>query len=203
MNVHSGERDITPLHELLWLSCAAKRCCSTRTVLPTSGDIRRIATALDVPPESFLRPVPADPSDNAGALLAPSWEPFRVALARRPLKGRPATCVFLMQLTDDVARCGLGSLRPLSCQAFPAVGNGLLVDVAGDHGCTCRNWGPGDLDRPHAGALLRRQEDERRKDQAVVQAWNARTDAPGAAVGWSFADLCRYLLATSAEGEPI
>jgi Fe-S-cluster containining protein len=189
---------VIPMHELLWLSCSAKRCCSTRTVLPTGGDIRRIATALDVVPESFLRAVPADPSDEAGAVLAPSWEPFRLALARRPLKGRPATCSFLLTLGDDVARCGLGSVRPLPCQAFPAVGTSGVVQVASSHGCTCRPWGLGDLDRHQSAALLRQEEEERRRDSVAIRAWNARAEGFGTEAGWSFTDLCRYLFAASA-----
>jgi hypothetical protein len=181
-----------PLHELLWLSCAAKRCCSARTVLPTGADIWRIATRLQAPPESFLRPVAADPNADDAFLLAPAGQLFHAALARRTVQGRVSVCVFLMQLGDRAARCGLDGLRPLPCRSFPAESAGGALRVGDDLPCTCRCWSLADLDRAHASALLRQEQQERRQYHAIIQAWNARVGAGEA--GDTFPDFCSYLL---------
>lgn len=178
-----------PHHELLWLHCAAKRCCAVRTVRPTGGDIWRIATALEVAPESFLRAIPAEPAD-AGFRLSARGPLQQLALARRPAKLRQGACIFLMLLGDDVARCGLGALRPLPCQAFPAGGAGGTVRVAEPHGCTCRAWTLADLDRPAAAALLAREAAERALDRQIAAAWNQQP--AGAPV--ALADVCGYVL---------
>lgn len=181
-----------PAHELLWLCCAAKRCCSVRTVLPTGADIWRIATALDVPPQSFLRPVAAQSAVEGAFLLGPERQPFHAALARRVVKSRPAACVFLVQLGEHAARCGLDGLRPLPCHAFPAVGDGQIVRVSDEQPCSCRTWALADLDRPHIAAVLHQEQGEREAYHEVIRAWNARIAEHAAPC--SFADFCDYLL---------
>lgn len=183
---------MTPLHELLWLSCGSKRCCSTRTVRPTGGDIWRIATQLHVPPESFLRAIPAEPDMSEGFLLSPSNAPMQVALARRTVKARQATCVFLMQIGDEAARCGLGELRPLACQAFPACGEHGVVQASADHGCTCRTWNLADIERVQAAAVLQQETDERELDRRLIGEWNAQVTATGHT--FSLNDFCGYLI---------
>lgn len=183
-----------PYHELLWLGCAAKRCCSLRTVRPTGGDIWRIATRLHVPPESFLRTIPAEPVEH-GFLLAPDGQPCQLALARRVATARQATCVFLMRIGDEAARCGLGELRPLPCQAFPAEGTGRVFGIDRDNGCTCRTWNLADLDRAVVADLLRQQADERAFDRQIVDEWNAQI-AASTRPSWSLAEFCGFLLHT-------
>lgn len=185
-----------PLHEALWLSCAVKRCCSLRTVLPTGADICRIATQLQVPPESFLRAIPAPESATNAFILDSTRQPLYAALARRSQKAR-ADCIFLMQLGERAARCGLGALRPLSCQAFPAVGAPGMLSVDEDQICTCRTWSLADLDRPHVSALLRQATHEQRQYEAVIASWNALVDDAPANTRFSFGDFCRYVVAAS------
>lgn len=182
-----------PCHELLWLSCAAKRCCSVRTVRPTGGDIWRIARQLHVPPESFLRAIPAPLSAGDGVLFASHGKPMHVALARRAVKERQAACVFLMQIGDDLARCGLGALRPLPCQAFPGVGAGPRVSVAQEHGCTCRDWSLADLDRVAVADLVAREGAERELDRRLVHEWNVQVLA-AASTTYDLVGFCGYLM---------
>lgn len=181
-----------PAHELLWLSCAAKRCCSLRTVRLTGGDLWRIATRLEVPPLAFVRAVPAAPDATDGVLLALDGPPLHLALARRAVTGRQAACVFLMHIRDDLARCGLGALRPLACQAFPASGGDGMLQISEEHGCTCRAWSLADLDRPAAAALLAQQTAERALDLPLIETWNAQVAAQ--AISPSLAQFCAYLL---------
>ncbi len=180
-------------HELLWLSCAAKRCCSVRTVLPTGGDVWRIATQLQVPPDSFLRTIPAEPGAEDGVLLEPNGRRVHVVLARRALKGRQAACVFLMQLRDEVARCGLGDLRPLSCQAWPAVWATGAVRLDANHVCTCRAWSLADMDREAARLLLEQEAAEREVDRRIIAEWNVQVEAAPHPT-YRLTDYCDYLM---------
>lgn len=185
------------MHETLWLSCATKRCCSTRVVLPAGRDIWRIATRLEAPPESFLRPVPAQPDCDDGFLLAPRGPPMHAALARTVSKGRAAACVFLLHLGDRATRCGLDALRPLPCQSFPATGSGEIIRVDGAP-CDCRAWTLADLDRGHVLALLRQETHERQHYRGVIRAWNTRVGAAPSDARFAFGDFCRYVIDTYA-----
>ncbi len=178
------------LAEILWQHCAAKRCCCTRTVLPTGADIWRIATTLQVSPESFLRPSPAPSAhgfalDQAQPLVFP-------ALARRALSSQHAPCVFLLQLGDQASRCGINPIRPLPCQSFPAVSLAGKFDVDAAHGCTCRSWSLAEIDRERASALLRQEAEERERYHEVMRAWNAAVALTKRR--YTFGNVCRYVL---------
>ena len=185
------------LHKTLWLSCATKRCCSLRTVLPTGADIWRIATHLQVPPESFLRAIPSPTGASDAFILDSTRQPLHAALARRSQKAR-ADCIFLMQLGERAARCGLGELRPLSCHTFPAVGAPDMISIDETQMCTCRIWSLADLDRPHISTLLRQTDHEQQQYRAVIAAWNALVDNASAGTRFSFGDFCDYVVSASA-----
>ena len=188
-----------PIHEELWLRCATKRCCTLRTVLPTSADIWRIATSLQIAPESFLRPIPAHDHPESAFALDRTGRLFHAALVRRSLKGGAAACVFLLQLGSQAARCGLGSLRPTTCQSFPATGSPGMVRVDDQHPCTCRAWTLADLDRAQISELLRQDTSERQGYHASILAWNAQVGAAPGERGFSFGDFCHFMMSTYAQ----
>ena len=156
--------------ELLWLSCAAKRCCTLRTVKLTGADIWRIATTLQVPPASFVRAVPAE--DDTGFALDTTTRRWHAALARNSRKDRATPCIFLMQL-GDTARCSLGELRPLSCQLFPTTETHGLICIQDQSFCACRSWSLGDLDLSYERQLLEQEAAEQQRYAAVIRDWNA------------------------------
>lgn len=184
-----------PVHETLWLSCGAKRCCSTRTVRPTGADIWRIATTLQVKPETFLRTISAPAHDADAFLLDTMTHPLHIALARRVAKGGAAACIFLVQLGDHTARCGLGTLRPMVCHTFPAVGT-LDIQCADDaQHCTCRTWTVADIDRGSVRAIGAQEAEERQHYRATIREWNALVSAAPAGTRFAFADFCQYIVA--------
>jgi Fe-S-cluster containining protein len=180
-----------PLHELHWLSCATKRCCTQRTVFPTSAEIWRIASQLDVPPESFLRAVPTQHAHEPSFLLEPNGRSMQAALLRRALGGNTAACVFLMQLGAH-NRCGLGPLRPIACQIFPASADSAPPHLAKADVCQCRQWSLSDLDRPRIAAQLDQLAVERQRYQQHVAAWNERIQTDNRTA--TFAEFCAFLL---------
>lgn len=178
------------LAELLWQHCAAKRCCCARTVLPTGADIWRIANALQVPPESFLRPLAAPAAH--GFALDPAQPLIYPALARRAQRSASAACVFLLQFGDQASRCGISALRPLPCQAFPAVAVAGQVGVDAAPGCTCRAWSLAEIDRERASALLRQEAEERERYHEAMHAWNAAVALTKRRS--TFSQVCQYVL---------
>lgn len=183
--------------ELLWLGCREKICCHTTRVIISGRDMARIARTMQVAPWDFT--VYCDALEGAidGFQLAPGGPAYQVALAKRgPVGPRGAPCLFLWKLADGHAQCGLGSLRPLACQTYPA----LLVDGllrVESSACTCRRWSTVDLDEERERAQIEQMLAEAAKYSDVVAAWNRRlADQPGAR---TYPEFCAYVLAAYAE----
>jgi hypothetical protein len=184
---------MTSPKELLWLTCAEKRCCHATVVYPTGADIYRIATTLAVPPWHFTVASPADVSDDNAFALDKSGARYRAALAKAPgSHPEPRPCTFLIRAADDAARCGLGDLRPGPCKSFPS----SLVDgeVRLAHGvCSCREWSLADVDQRIEKELLLQELRDRRAYADVVASWNAFV-ASDECEQFEYADFCRYML---------
>ncbi len=108
--------------ELLWLGCREKTCCHNTKVILTGRDVWRIAQALELQPWDFTLYCDAEESAVDGFQLAPGGPFYEVMLAKRGAVGSSgAPCIFLWRLADGHAQCGLGGMRPLPCQVYPAV----------------------------------------------------------------------------------
>jgi Fe-S-cluster containining protein len=178
------------LAAILWQHCAAKRCCCVRTVLPTGTDIWRIASTLRVSAERFLRPTPA-PSAHGFALVhgQPLIYP---ALARHAVSAQTTPCVFLLQFGGQASRCGINDLRPLRCQAFPAVGVAGQIEVDTAAGCTCRTWSLAEIDRAAVAALLQQEAEEREQYHEAMRTWNVAVALTKRR--YTFSDVCQYVI---------
>jgi Fe-S-cluster containining protein len=179
--------------EHLWLSCREKTCCSFYNVFPTGHDIWRIATQLRMPPWSFTTPLQAAAEAEDGIVLSPDGSRFRVALAKQTTEEPFPPCVFLMKLSHDAARCGLGELRPRPCHSFPSMLADGLLYLMNDGGCSCRTWSLADVDVDHETELLAEEQRERIIYQKVIASWNEYVSGTGD-VNLSYRDFCRYLL---------
>jgi Fe-S-cluster containining protein len=182
--------------DLLWLACRDKACCHATKVVVTGADLHRMATALDVAPWDPVVYTEAPPEAADGFRLAAGGPRYQLVLAKREDGGRgDAACVFLWKLADGHAQCGLGELRPLVCQSYPAV----IVDgmVGADSpACTCRRWTIDDLDAGAERARLDALLAETAVYAAVVEAWNAALPDPPEVC--TFTAFCRYVLAAYA-----
>ncbi len=157
-------------HELRWLGCREKSCCSTYSVMPTGADLWRISRSLELQVWEFTRFADAEPGGAGSFALDADGPRFQVVLARRAADG---PCLFLLRLPDGHAQCALGKLRPTVCEAYPAVLDGGKARV-GDHaGCTCGPWTQASLDDADELERLRRLERERREHYEMVAEWNA------------------------------
>jgi Fe-S-cluster containining protein len=178
--------------ELLWLGCREKTCCHNTKVILTGRDVWRIAQALELQPWDFTLYCDAEESAVDGFQLAPGGPFYQVMLAKRGAVGpNGAPCIFLWRLADGHAQCGLGGMRPLPCQAYPAVlVEGMLA--CQDGACTCRRWSVVDLDGAQETARLRQLLAETAEYRAIVAAWNAQVAAQ--AGDRTYREFCAYLL---------
>lgn len=190
-----------PATEALWLACREKRCCHGARVVVGGRDLWRIATALEVAPWDFTRPILAEPGAADAFRLEPGGDAYQVVLARRGrTAARDAPCVFLWKLGDGHAQCGLGSLRPLACHARPIRPAAQLecLPGAGVPGCTCRPWPLLDPDRERGPALRETACREAAEYREVVDEWN-RGLAPEP--GRTYRDFCAHVMAAYGEME--
>jgi Fe-S-cluster containining protein len=91
-------------------------CCGVFRVFVTPFDLVRIMDGLEVPWQSVCRPVQVDrrtAADGAQAFSLGEEELFLLALHRRA-----TGCRFLLRF-DGLQRCGIHSLRPMTCRCFP------------------------------------------------------------------------------------
>jgi hypothetical protein len=180
-----------------WLACKAKSCCYAAFVVPSGRDVWRISRALDAPPWTYLVYFsPPQPRRDAFC-LDQSGRRFRLLFAKRASRRtkRPKPCIFLMRARDGSHRCGLGDLRPLGCQAFPAELVDGVVCVQPATGCACRPWALTDMEVAEELLILEARQRESEEYCTLVDAWNARVAAAPAGTSFEFTDYCRYLLA--------
>ncbi len=192
--------------EQIWLACKPKTCCYVATVIPTGRDVWRISRALDAPPWTFVTFFESPTARRDAFVLDASGRHFRLALAKQPSRRRktPAPCIFLMKTNNGLHRCGLGALRPMSCQAFPSeMSAGGIVGVNG-LGCTCRSWNLTDVDIDVERALVGNRLRDADEYAEVVGRWNDRVAAEAPPKPIAFSSYCDYLLeaydALGAEG---
>jgi hypothetical protein len=178
--------------ELLWLSCRQKTCCIATKVVIQGRDMWRITSAMEVMPWTYTRYTEAAPDTVDGFRLAPGGPLYQVVLAKRGEVGpEGAPCFFLMTLNDGHAQCGLGPLKPVTCQVYPAVlADNLLRAESGT--CTCRRWSLLDLDVERDTSLLNDMLDQAAEYKEIVEGWNNQldiTDEPR-----TYRDFCRYVI---------
>lgn len=184
--------------EEIWLACKSKTCCYVATVIPTGRDVWRISRALDAPPWTFLKFFEATSPRRDAFALDGSERRFRIALAKQPSRRRktPAPCIFLMKTNAEHHRCGLGSLRPMSCRTFPSeLSVGGIVGVSAP-GCTCRDWNLTDVDIDVERELVETRLRDAAEYAAVVERWNDRVSSEASAEPLEFPSYCEYLLET-------
>lgn len=186
-------------HEMAWLTCGSKTCCSNSWVPVTGRDVYRIAATLGLSPALFT---------SYAEVLAS--RPFGFALDKTPLRHnlylskrltqagetprQDLPCIFLMHLPNGRALCGLDALRPMICHTYPYTldEEGLLKPMNG--GCSCRDWQLSDTDRLHELGLQAKKQAEEDEYEQVVAEWNRRVAAYPTDHKHSFESYLDYLI---------
>lgn len=163
---------VTSTKELYWLGCREKTCCHNTKVIITGKDMWRIRHAMEIQPWDFTLYAEAPEGAVDGFQLEAGGPAYQVMLSkRRQVDQAGAPCIFLWKLADGHAQCGLGQLRPMVCQSYPAllVDNMLYVESSA---CTCRRWSVTDLDHDAEIDRLNRVLEEAAEYSEIVARWN-------------------------------
>jgi Fe-S-cluster containining protein len=182
--------------EALWLSCARKSCCQSGLVIPTGRDIWRLARALGVSPDSYLMCFETPVPRRDAFALDRSGRRFRLALAKRPdPKHRDrASCIFLLRTRQGHHRCGVCSIRPGVCRAFPSnLPEGVLC--VGSDDCACRTWSLADVDIAEERALVEARQRDAEEYCDLVARWNDRVETTPGEATLEVGEFCNFLLA--------
>jgi Fe-S-cluster containining protein len=157
--------------------CSAP-CCREPTVYLDGGDAYRIARTLKVPIADFVELEPSRESDERWAIrLDDSTLRYRMHLHRvaDSFPGQPHRCLFLITIGER-GRCGIYSVRPSLCAAYPTSFSGGLVGLDGGDHCPPDSWQLESLDVPAFRLWHRRKRQGAVVYRAIVDGWNARVE---------------------------
>jgi Fe-S-cluster containining protein len=167
-------------------SCAG-RCCRQYRVEVSVADVRALATGTGLHPGEFVRLW-----ENTNGQLGFRLRPGGPGNALNLIRHEDGACVFLMEIAEGVARCGVYAHRPVVCRNFPTTMRRGVVVVRQDVLCPPGSWNLAAMDVPG----YRRDLDRRGVDWAahweIVNAWNASVDATG--TGRTPTDLYEFLV---------
>ena len=171
-------------------ACAA-HCCRKPTVTLSGHDAYRLSAGLRVPMRAFADMCWSRERDATHRiLLEPGTDGdrhwYRIALrrvpdlpadseARSPAATAPSgwRCVFLISL-GDLGRCGVYSLRPSVCRAYPTRLEGDLVQLGNTQYCPPGGWQLDSMDLPAFRADLLEKRRQHALYDGLVEAWNER-----------------------------
>jgi Fe-S-cluster containining protein len=157
--------------------CARCReaCCREYLVTVTGLDVYRISRGLGLAPTQFAVAVDYD-NPATGFRLDGSARRYRLALDKQRSPRHQGWCVFWMPLGDGLGRCGIYSLRPQVCRAYPATLIDGEVARRTDVLCPDGSWGPGSaLLSEQWRQRTERQYAELEIDAIVNRRWNQST----------------------------
>jgi Fe-S-cluster containining protein len=156
--------------------CATCGICCRAYYVPVSGfDVWRISQALGLDPSDFVAAFPRRPGDDFGFQLCAGGDFYELALEKHGDFERGQPCVFLESSEDGTSRCGIYTVRPAVCRAYPMVaGDDGVIALRPRALCPSGAWPASEPEQPSWHAAwddLRAQFDEYRQ---IVDAWNAQ-----------------------------
>ena len=94
-------------------------CCSRNLVNLCGYDIWTIARQLEIEPTSFVSFAQISEQSPYNFRLDDSEAAYCPSLYMKEQPYASRRCVFLMELPNHLVRCGIYSLRPIACRAYP------------------------------------------------------------------------------------
>lgn len=148
------------------------RCCRSYVVSLLGYDVWRISRALRLSPELFVlahdQPEPADD----GFLLEPEGWPQGLALDKRGEFAPGQPCVFLVDLGEGHACCGVYEHRPAVCRTYPMGLRNETVQLRDDAECPADAWTAEQLGDPQWHDRLREYRTQWKTYVDIVTSWN-------------------------------
>lgn len=151
-------------------------CCKAYYVSLSGYDVWTIATGLALAPEQFVEIAQEHEATALGFKLDATKMTFAMLLGKRPGPDGRQQCVFLMNVGNDIGRCGIYALRPSACRVFPARLRDNTVTFRENVVCPKGSWNVAGIDLPKWRTLLLRSRMERAIYASVVHRWNEHAE---------------------------
>ncbi len=156
-------------------ACAGE-CCRRYLVPLTATDVRSIAAATALHPREFvdLREIALG---VPGFRLVGGGPELHLVLDKR-YAGQDAAatgspCIFLMELPNGKARCGIYAARPSACRTFPTTLVHGTAAVRPNIPCGQAAWNVGVMDLPRFRRDLKAQRVAWQSHAGLAADWNA------------------------------
>jgi Fe-S-cluster containining protein len=155
--------------------------------------VRTLADGTKLAPGDFIKLREGD-KERRGFRLRRDGPPMELNLIRRAATGG---CVFLLEISETQARCGVYAHRPMVCRNFPTTLVRGAVAVREEVTCGPKSWNLAAMDLPGYRRDLVRRDADWTDHWKAVDAWNAQIDA-GTKVATP-EELYQFLLTHSSE----
>lgn len=147
-------------------------CCSQLLVNVCGQDVWDIALGLQLKPTAFLGFACLGEKTSYDFRLDGSDKSYCMALYMKPRPEGDHRCVFALDMPNHQFRCGIYSVRPIACRAYPVSLDGEEVVVKRGVCCPDGAWNASQLDLAYWQAELGRHDMEFSIYEFVVASWN-------------------------------
>ena len=174
--------------------CATCGACCRNYLVPLFGyDVWLIATRQRLSPESFCLIYPEKEARPESFHLEADGQDYSLALDKKGRFALKKSCIFLMELPGENARCGVYDHRPVVCRSYPMSMWSRVVAQRRETLCPPDAWPLKEVTHPRWAVALRRLCLDLDVYGEVVTRWNARV---ATRPGFSFAlpEFFSYLL---------
>src|SRR5205085_4088660 len=142
--------------------------CREYRVEVTVTDVRTLAAATGLEPGEFITLSENEPG-QPGFRLRPGGQGYALNLRKRAATGG---CVFLMEIAEGHARCGVYAHRPNVCRTFPTTAQRGAVAIRPDVLCGPGLWSLAAMDVPGYRRCHERKDADWAAHWATVAGWN-------------------------------
>lgn len=154
--------------------CATCGACCRSYVVPLYGyDVWLLSSRQRLSPEQFVVACPQAEPQLDGFRLDAAGPTFGLALDKKGDFDVMNSCVFLMELGEGHARCGVYADRPVVCRAYPMSIWHLEVSQMKDSLCPPGSWPQTEVKRPAWRAALQHLYMQADIYHEIVARWNA------------------------------
>ena len=154
------------------LNCPG-HCCSRNLINVCGHDVWVIARTLNVHPSDFVGLAELDEEGPYNFRMDDSESAYCLVLNMKEVSGDNRRCIFALELPNNVVRCGIYSLRPIACRAYPLAFADEEVIIKPWAFCGNGAWDTSQFDQSYWSKELGRHDMEFSIYAYVVAAWNS------------------------------
>lgn len=156
-------------------------CCIDNVVNLCGYDVWLIATRLGLNPVDFVAFAELNEESPYNIRVDSSDKAYCLALHMKELSGGKRSCIFALNLPRSQTRCGIYTLRPIGCRAYPLALMDKEVMVKPWALCPKGSWEHNPVDKEFWQKELARHDMEFSIYAFMLAAWNiaAQQRSPG------------------------